>query len=208
MHAGYAQAADQSIERHQAEAEKIIAKSKEIVMIRDAEAEARAVEFLKQVKLRMQDIEAARSNLLGPIKEHVKRIETVFKQVLKPLEQADEAVRSAITSYRSSAAFKEAEAARQQIEQEARDAMAAGNITKLEALASQHEAAAAAAPTKVETQSGEAWFRKTWRWEVSDLEQLPAEYWAPDEKKIAAAVKAGITIAGVKAWQEETPVIV
>ncbi len=72
--------------------------------------------------------------------------------------------------------------------------------------AAEHAAAAAVAPKSVQTQSGKLTYRKVWRYEIEDIEKIPAAYWVIDEKKVAATVKAGIPIAGVKAWQEDMPV--
>lgn len=192
----------------ESEAEMIVTKSQEITVIIDAEGERRATEFLSQIKLRIKEIDAAKAKLVKPIKDHVKQLEAEFKRISEPLERADELVRAAMIAYRNSDAVKTAQAEAEKLQVQAMEAMRAGNTQAFQELAAAHEYMAAEAPKKVETQSGEARFRKTWRWEISDLEQLPAEYWIPDEKKIAAAVKSGMPVPGIKAWQEETPVII
>lgn len=186
----------------------IIAKSKEIAQVKDADSESRAVEFLKQISLRLKSIKEARVSMLKPLKDHVKTLEGQFNAVSDPLEQADEAVRAGMVAYRNSVLFKEAEAKRKDIEEQARVAARNGDIDELNTLSKAHSEASEVAPRKVETQSGEARFRKTWRFEIVDLEKLPAEYWTPDEAKIKKVISAGMTIPGVNSFQEETPVIV
>lgn len=197
-----------TIEHIEQEVLPIVDKSKEVARVVDAASEARAAEFCKQIALRLKEIKEKRTEMLKPIKDHVKRLEAQFNSVSGPLEDADALVRQGMTAYRNSQAFKAAEAERKAIEERTKEAAARGDVQTVMGLQQAHEEAAAAAPKKVETQSGEARFRKVWKYEIVDLEQLPAGYWVPDEKKISAAIKAGIAVPGVKAWQEDTPVIV
>lgn len=201
------EAANESIERIEQESSAIVLKSKEIAAVQDAESEARAAEFLKQVKLRLDQVKDARMGLTKPLKDHIKKLEGEFNRVAEPLEQADRIVRDGMTAYRNSQTFKEAEARRIELEAQARAAATRGDVQAVIGLQEAHANAATAAPRKIETQSGEARFRKVWKYEITDIEKIPAEYWIPDEKKITATVKAGVTIPGVKAWQEDTPVI-
>ncbi len=207
MQEGYALAANQSAERHQQEATILAKYATEVANVKDAETEKAATEFLKQVKTKLDQIEYGRKALTEPLNKHVKNINLQFKQISVPLEEADKRVRASMTAYRNSQQFKEAAAVRVEIEIQARQAVAEGDIKTLQALSEDHAVASEAAPKKVLSETGEARFRKVWKWEITELEKLPAGYWVPDEKKIAAAVKAGITIEGVKAWQEDTPVI-
>lgn len=192
----------------ESEAEAIVKKSQEIVLIHDGEGERRATEFLVQIKLRLKEVDAAKAKLVKPIKDHVKQLEAEFKRISEPLERADELVRSAMTAYRNSEGFRAAQNEVKQLEAQTMDAVRAGDMQAYQELAQAHGQAVAEAPKKVETASGEARFRKVWRHEIADFAQLPAEYWVPDEKKIAAAVKSGVPVPGVRAWQEDVPVIV
>lgn len=199
---------EQQIEALAAESSALMAKAKEIAVVTDAESEVRAVEFLKQIKLRINVVDGIRTKLVKPLNDHVKMINAEFKLTTGPLEEADALVRRGMTTYRNGEEFKAAEARRKAAEAEMQQATRAGDVEKVGALSSGHAEATAAAPRTVETQSGQGRFRKVWRWEIEDIEALPAGFWIPDQVKIEAAVKAGITVPGIKAYQEEVPVIV
>jgi hypothetical protein len=196
------------IRRIEGEAERIVAKAALIAVIHNVDEEARAVEMLKQIKLRLDMADDSRQVLVKPLNEHVKMINARFKETLKPLVEADARIRQGMVAYRNSQAFKEAQEKRLAIEQAGREAVAAGDTDALARLTDEHEVALAAAPRKVETQSGEARFRKVWKIDSIDLEALPAGFWMPDERKIKAAVEAGVPVPGVHAHVEMVPIIV
>ena len=117
----------EEINRINDEAEKIIAKAKEIADVQTPEAEVRAAEFLKQIKMRVDIAETARKKLVQPLNDHVKMINDEFKKTTVPLKDADLLVRRGMTTYRNSVVFKEAEAKRLQIEAEAKVAVRMGD---------------------------------------------------------------------------------
>lgn len=195
------------LERIKSDAAKLVVIAHRLAVVVDAKSEAEATEFLKQVKMRIDIAEAARTKLVKPLNDHVKMINVGFKETTGPLSEADALVRRGMITYRNSQTFKEAEAKRLAIEEQGRAAVRAGDSDALTRLTDEHEAASIAAPRKVETASGEARFRKITRFEIVDLELLPAGYWMVDEGKINAAVKAGVAIPGVKTWTEEVPMI-
>lgn len=196
------------IEVIRSESDPIILQAAEIAIVKDTESEARAAEFLKQIKIRIDIAEMARTKLVKPLRDHVKMIDAEFKKTTGPLEKADETVRCGMIAYRNSPAFKAAEERRKELEREGKRAAQEGDIDDLERISEEHRDASVAAPVKVETESGEARFRKIKRFEIVDLEKLPAAYWMPDEKKIKVAVDAGMVIDGVKTWTEEIPIII
>ena len=196
------------LDRVSHEATLLLGEAYSISTVIDAPSEITAAEFLKQIKTRHSIAEDARTKLVKPLNDHVKMINAEFKKTTQPLEQAEALVKKGMIAYRNSPEFLDAERSRLEIEREARQAIREGDSPRLTELADEHAAASAAAPKKVETATGEARFRKTLKWELIDLEVLPAGYWTPDEKKIAAAVKAGMAIPGVKTWTEAVPIIV
>lgn len=196
-----------AIARIEGEAKALITVAKRVAVVTDAETEARATEFLTNIKAQLKAADEARLKLVKPIKDHAKMIDDEFKLTTRPLSEADELVRQGMRTYRNSPEFKAAESKRLEIEAQGRMAVAAGDSEALTRLTDEHEQASQAAPRKVETQSGEARFRKVWCYEIVDIEALPAAFWMPDEAKIKATVKAGITIAGVRAWEESQPII-
>jgi hypothetical protein len=160
------------------------------------------------VKIRINLVETFRKKMVKPLNDHVKMINAECAMTTDPLEAADALVRRGMTAYRNGEEFKAAEARRKAAEAEMQQATRAGDVEKVGALSVGHAEATAAAPCTVETQSGQARFRKVWRWEIENIEALPAGYWIPDRIKIEAAVKAGIAVPGIKAYQEDVPVIV
>ena len=46
-------------------------------------------------------------------------------------------------------------------------------------------------------------FRTVKKFRIADESLIPAEYWVLDEVKIGKAVRAGITIPGVTAYEEK-----
>lgn len=179
-----------------------------VAAVTDAASEQRAAEFLKGVKEKMKAVEDARTRLVKPLSDHVKMINAQFKAASAPLEEADRIVRDGMAAYRNSPAFKEAEAKRLAIETEARQAVAEGDVVKLQWFAVKYEDAASAAPKQVATDTGAVRFREVWRHEIEDLEKVPAAYWQLNEKKIAEDVKKGAAIPGIRSWTEKTTIVV
>jgi hypothetical protein len=205
---GMTEDATKEIARLGEEASGLVAVARDVAKIVDAGGESEAAGFLKGLKVRREIAEAARLKLVKPLNDHVKMINYEFKKVTAPIDEADAMVRRGMTAYRSSQTFKDAEARRYEIEDRARVAIRAGDTATLADLSEAHAEASIAAPRKVVTDTGETRFRKVWRFEIADLEALPAGYWMPDEKKIKTAVDAGVPVAGVNAWTEDVPIVI
>lgn len=199
---------NQEIEKITADTSVIMQKMNEIVLIEDPQQEARAVEFLKQIKMRLKVCDDARTRLVKPLNDHVKMINAEFKTTTDPLNEADQRVRGAITAFRNSLAFKQAEADRKKLEDDARDAIAAGDVGKLQDVNDAHAVASELAPVRVQTQSGRASFRKVWRYAIENETIIPDEYWKVDEAFISLSIKSGQSIPGVRAWQEDVTIII
>jgi hypothetical protein len=134
-------------------------------------------------------------------------INAEFKKTTGPFTQANDLVRDGIIAYRNSDTFKAAENARVELEAQARIAAREGDIETLQDIAKEHREASALAPKTVETKSGQARFRKVWKYEIESENALPDFFWQPNDKLIKATVEAGRPIPGVKAWQVEVPSI-
>lgn len=188
----------------------IASKASEVANIETPEQEARAVEFCSQAKIRIGMLETARTRLVKPLNDHVKMINAEFKSVISPMEEAIQIVKDGMTEYRRSETMKAAEEQKAMLEQEARLAARQGDVDSVQEIAKAHAEVEAAAPSIVRTQTGKASFRTAYRFEIVDAAQIPHEFLMPDEAKIKDAVKAAqgeITIAGVRVWKEEVPVI-
>lgn len=188
------------------EIEPIIQKLPEVLAIEDGESEARASEFLLQIQRRYKLVEDKRKSYVAPIKEQIKVIEADFNKYLYPLKEAIDKTRMALTAWRNSATFKEAEAKRLEIEAKAKEAIRAGDAVAVSELVEAHHEAAIDAPSIVRANSGSVYYRDDLRIEIADASAIPREYLIPDEKAIRAAVKNGAVIPGVKSWVEKIPV--
>ena len=58
-------------------------------------------------------------------------------------------------------------------------------------------------PGRYRSDAGLLGTSKKWQFEVEDFALLPDEYKLPDATKIRKVVQAGVSIPGIKAWQEE-----
>lgn len=205
---------DQLLERYdekeiaflKADSELLLATAKLVSVINSPEDESKAAEFLKQIKDKFNSLESIRTGLVKPLNDHVDRINASFKHTTVPLKEAEQIIKNGLTTHRNSQLVLAAKSEKLRLEEEARKAVSEGDVPKLETLSEAHREAAAIAPKTVSTVSGSMRYRKTWRYEIEDMEKLPASYWMIDEKKVKKAVEAGISIEGVKAWQEDVPV--
>lgn len=181
-------------------------KTAEVAKIESPEGEARAAEFCQQVKLRIKQADDARTFLVKPLNDHVRQINSTFKETTEPLEEALEEVKRGMVVWRNSESVRAAKEAAEAANLAARAAASQGDVAEFQKKAVEVKEAQVIATPKVETRTGKTTFRKVTKWEIVDPLLLPAGYWLPDEPKIAAAVKIGIEIPGVRCWTEEMPV--
>jgi hypothetical protein len=197
---------EEQIESLKSDAAKLLAKAHEVANITQPEHEKRAAEFRAQINIRAKACEATRVKLVKPLNDHVKMINAEVKQATNPLEEADLIVVRGLTMYRNSSQVQAAKDAAAQAARDASHAVRMGDLEKMQVANDERAVAAAIAPRAVQTQSGKLTYRKVTRYEIENQELIPAAYWVIDEKKIAATVKAGISIPGVKMWEEEVPI--
>ena len=148
-------------------------------------------------------IEEKRKEYVGPINDHLKTINDAFKNFTEPLNQADSITRQKILDYR-----KEQERIRQEQERI--------NELRLEAARAEMQLKGELAesvgivevkpeqPKHYRTETGTLGTMKVWRFEIIDFSLLPDQYKLPDMVKIRKVITAGATIAGVRAWLEES----
>ena len=176
-------------------------------------AESRIIQSPEDIKTATDDlalisnlkkaIEERRKEYIGPINSYIQGINDVFKKFGVPLAEADTITRGKILAYRS-----EQERIRQEEER----------INRLRVEAAQAEMrlkgeltepvnlvpVAQEAPSVYRTEAGTLGTAKTWHFEVVDFAVLPDQYKIPNDVKIRKAVIAGVSIPGVRAWQEES----
>ena len=176
-------------------------------------SEARSIISIEDVKLATEDlslmsgvkkaIEEKRVEFTGPLNGYLKEINATFKQLSDPLAQADRITRDKVLAYRAEQErkrFEVEEINRQKIELARREAaLNQGEITVDLTPVTVPDAV----PAHIFTSTGSMGTSKMWKFEVVDFVLLPAEYKLPDLIKIGKVIKAGVSIPGVKAWQEE-----
>ena len=182
------------------------------VVIDSAEKESQVIEFLAEVKSRYNKLDETRKFFTAPLNQQVDAINAKFMPLLKNLKAVETTLKSNVSAWRTSEDVKRAEMERKMIESQAKTAVQEGDIGKLQELQPRHEELSAQAPKRVETSNGTATFREMYRWNVTDIAQVPSEFTkvVVDDEKLDAYVKAtkGMAkVAGVTITIEKIPII-
>ncbi len=177
------------------------AKSRAVTSDPDVKDATNDLSIIRQLK---KGIEEHRQLYVRPINEHVKEINQTYKLLTDPIEQADKITGDKILAYRAEVDRKrrEAEAINQaKIDLARREAELSGtgeitvDITPV--------IVPEAPPNHVRAEAGTLGMTKNWKFEVVDFILLPNEYKLSDLVKIGRVIRAGVGIAGVRAWQED-----
>jgi hypothetical protein len=182
------------------------------LVIVDETSNTRALDMLSSARKAVKRIDGLKARWLDPLNAQIKLIRADFEAMAAPAREADAILSTKTGEYRR----RLAEAAREQQERlarvsavreaQARRAAEQGyDVAPLPFLAP-----TLSAPAKsVETDAGsKVTFRKVVHFEIVDEAAVPAEYWTLDERKVGAAVRAGVSpIAGVRIWTTEEPVV-
>jgi len=204
---------------------------------------AEAIRSLRRVRT---DAEKRKLEITAPHRATTDAVNHAYNELLSPVKAAEEALKQKGMAWKKAEEAKAQQAAREEAERrqkEAEDALAdsaaAREIAEEEpendeakqlAEEAQREAAAKAAATGAVAPKPEAGrargvggatlhTRTEYRWEVTDLSQVPAEFLMIDPAKVKGAidsekaqVKAGakptfaLSIPGVRIWPDEIPV--
>ena len=179
--------------------------AQEGVEVTDEETLSRAVEIAAKCAEVRRAAEARRKDLKAPVLERGRQIDAAFKELLSPVSAAENALKAQIGAYQAEQRRKAEEERRRQ-EELARRRQAAEDkrAAEQERVPVQHRPAVVPEPERTaRSESGaKASVRMIRRHEVVSAWELPAEYLMPDEKKIAAAVREGKDIPGVRVWEE------
>lgn len=195
------------------DADGLLNKAGQVADITELSHEARATEFLAQVKRRARIVDDKRKEYVAPLKAVIDNVNADFKSILLPLEEAERIVKKGMVAFRDSEEQKAREAARIEAERKARIAISmagteVGTVEEAQDAIMARRDAQAEAPKTVETQSGKAQFRKTWKFEVVNPSEVTRDLCSPDERIIREAVKNGLREAhGVRIYEESVPVI-
>jgi len=176
-----------------------------------------ALDMLSSVTKARKQIEALKKRWLDPLNQQVKLIRSDFDAMAAPAGEAEQILRTKTGAYRAKvaeAARKEQERLRLLAEKRQERAAERAEAKGVEPPPVMPIVPTVAPPAKsVATDSGaKITYRKTTHFEVTDASQVPKQYWTLDEKKIGAAVRAGIAtpdspIPGVRIWVTEEPVV-
>lgn len=168
----------------------------------------RGVELLSWIQKSIKKAEEKRKFFVSPLNDHVARINAFFKNFTQPLAEMREVIEPKMMAWRR------AEDARIAAEEERIRKEQAAVQKKLEKEAKKN-GGAVPEPLPVPTfmpqaktvfaDNGMATVKKNWTWKIKNRELIPNEYWILDEKKLNAAVRAGIrNIRGIEIYQEES----
>ena len=176
-------------------------------------ANARSISTLEETKLATDDLalisklrkamEQKRKDYLLPFQEHVKEVNDVYKSLMLPIEQADLVTRQKVMAYqREQARIKAEQDEINRLRLEAASKEAALNNGEIKE--SVNLVDVVNVPKKVYTDNGTLGTSKVWKFEIEDLSKIPLDYLTPDMVKIGKVIRAGVKIAGIKSWQEDS----
>jgi hypothetical protein len=197
------------VEETQMEIEPVVMAANEL-QVTDDETNRIAAELLKDIKTRQKQV---KDLWLEPKQEAKKAHSTICqkeKDMLEPLSRAEGIIKASMSQYhiklererQEIQAAKEAELRR--IEQEAQEALEAGDVEAMTEIAIKQSEVANISEAKAERVSGVS-VKKVWKFEITDANQVPREYMIVNEKAIGQVVKAtngAVKIPGVRAYQE------
>lgn len=203
---------DQEVIEVQTEVRTIADEARDLTIV-DESTNSTALDLLSQARKYTRKIEALKKRWLDPLNAQLKLIRSDFDEMAAPAKEADQILARKTSEYR----MKVAEAARKEQERlrllaEKRQAAAAA---KAEAKGMEAPPVVPIVPTvvppakTVETDCGaKITYRKQGHFEVVDAAAVPREYLSVDEKKVGAAVRAGIatpenSIPGIRIWITE-----
>lgn len=163
-----------------------------------------ATEMLGQIASKKKQVEERRQFLVKPLNDQVRAINAWIKGISAPLEELDRILRKEVLRYRQEQEkIRQEEEARLQ-EKQRRDHKRAEKDGESVSPIPVPTLIIPSAPKTVSTDFGTVTVRKEWVFEIIDESQISREYLSVDERKIRAAIKAGIrNIAGVRVFEEE-----
>ena len=190
-----------------------IADAARALTITDEATNATALDLLSQARKGVKHLDALKKRWLDPLNAQVKLIRSDFDAMAAPAKEADQILARKTSDYRikcQEAARKEQERLRLLAEKRQVKAAERAEERGVEPPQVIPLVPTVAPPAKtVETDSGsKVTYRKQTHFEIVDASQVPHEYFTLDERKVGAAVRAGIAtpdnpIPGVRIWVTE-----
>lgn len=207
---------DEEVQSAQLAVRTVADEARELQIIDEA-SNALALELLAQVRRAGKHIDALKKRWLDPLNAQIKLIRSDFDAMAAPAKEADAIIARKTSEYRmkvQEAARKEQERLRLLAErrQERAAEKAAERGTDPPPVMPIVPTVAAPAKTVATDSGARVTYRKQTHFEVTDPAAVPREYLSVDERKIGAAVRAGIVgpdnpLPGVRIWVTEEPVV-
>ena len=147
-----------------------------------------AAEWLKWFKRNANAYESKRKAMTGPLLESKREIDSWFKPIVSTWVQAEQILKSKLQDYQARQLAQRQNIAQQMQAQR-------GNVPQTMALA------AKAQLTIVPDVHGLS-ERKVLKWDIENVNLIPREFWVLDSVKIKQAMRKGVTIPGVRYYQE------
>jgi hypothetical protein len=161
--------------------------------IEDEMTNSIALDGLSRARKTVKSFDGLRKRWLDPLNAQIKVMNGDFANMVAPAKKADEILTAKTAAYRRLLAAAKVAALE--------DPMAALMLSPEPEIAQTSKTVTTEAGSKVT-------FRTTPHYEIENEALVPKMYWSIDEKKIGAAVRAGISpIKGVKIWTTEEPVV-
>jgi len=168
----------------------IVTSIKAVVIKTPADMES-AVELLSTANKQFKAITAHEDKVIKPLKEALKAKQDEWAPMKKVLKAGIESLRSAISTYQTTALL---EAAKK--EAKLAERMQSGTLKPETAIAKMN--AITTPEAKVVTEAGSVSFRTDKKLKLTDEKLIPREYLVVDENKLLDALKAGLVVPGAE----------
>lgn len=208
-----------------------VAPAKSIV-VSDKETQMKAMTSTKEVVSWKKKVEETRKQLIAPLREREREINDYAKKLTEPLVGAEAHLKRELIQWdkklesERQAELKRIQIEREQKEKEAREA-AAKQREEAEAMAlfgstadskraslvadaeaervTTHIAKEARKEEKAVMENKVSGIRSIWKFEVTEIDDVPKKYWIIDESAIGRDVRSGIRdIKGIRIFEEKT----
>jgi len=158
--------------------------------------------IIRKVKKAMEE---KRKQYLKPFQDHVKETNEAYKSLMEPIEEADKLTANKMLAFdvEQKRKIREAEAIEsEKMELARREAELKGGEITVDLTPVQKPEAV---PEHVRTDMGMTGQRDSWKWEVTDIGQVPREYLMVNAGMLTPIVKASkgkLTIPGIRIYNE------
>jgi len=177
----------------------------ESLSVQSADDTKMATDTLSTIAQVKKGLEEKRKEFVAPLNGFVKEINEAFKELAKPIDEADRMVRDRVAAYLKAQDDRRKEEARvNALKLEAAEAEARLKGEPVKPVPILHSPA----PQRTVTSSGAVGGRKTWKWALEDLSQVPKEYLMLNETLVGKVVGAGIrAIPGIRIYEDLVVVV-